>query len=806
MSRYPDFYLRQYLHYYESQHDCIFDFARKQFQYIKKIFSWSREGNRIKISCETNETQKVFVQIYFCDSNVFRFLMSVRNSIFDRKTTIINEKKWSEVNLKSSEDTDNIFIETSSMKIKISKKPWGFQVYNKDNEPICREYIDGLQKPSFPIYPLGFYKEKDVIWTYETMCLQPDEHFYGLGEKFSGLDKRGQRIVSWNVDTTLVSSERAYKNIPFFMSTKGYAIFINSSQRIVYEMGSDSFVSYSFAVKEPYLDYYFIYAPKFKDILKRYTEMTGKAPVPPKWSFGLWMSRASYRNREEVEEICNHLRKHQIPCDVIHIDPAWMRKGHWCDFEWNREAFPHPQQMIQGLKNKGFKLSLWEQPYVPVITEMFREGEKKSYFVKNKWGKTYIIMDFEKNPVAIVDFSNPEAVIWYQQKHRVLLQMGVDVFKTDMGEAIPEDALFSNGMTGAEMHNIYPLFYHRVVYEVSKKYSPKNALIWGRSGYAGIQKYPLVWSGDSYTSFSDMACVLRGGLSLSLSGVPFWSHDIGGFQGSSPSPQLYIRWAQFGLFTSHARCHGISPREPWAYGKKALEIFKKYVQLRYRLIPYIYSYAHIAAQTGLPVIRPLVLEYQDDSNTFSIDLEYLFGSELLIAPVFNERNKCNIYLPKGKWIDYWTHSEYLGPQNIEYYASLETLPIFVRVNSIIVMGPVMNFIGEKSFNPLTLDIYLDTKANFTFYDDEEIIEFQAAKEEKCIALKITPCRKDYVILLNRIKESIMAIEQNGIRVSQCHSRENLASAREGWWFNREANQLIIKIAASGPTTLKIKSK
>ncbi|MDI6782824.1 MAG: glycoside hydrolase family 31 protein [bacterium] len=772
------FTLDDYLHHYEHNYPHIFNPRLRTFSYTAKLLTLKRKGNEFLFRCETNDKKKVLVGLELCSPEMFRVRLTARNKFNVDNFPMVVKKDWKPVFFQMEKNRYEVIITSSSLQIKINKNPWQIKVYDKSGNLVLEEQsngIDGLQKHL--VCPLGFAttldKDKKPS-VYESFTLHPEEQLFGLGEKYSELNKRGKRFVSWNVDTATTVTDRAYKNIPLLLSTRGYGIYINNTAKITYELGSESYIASSFAVEDDQLDYYVIYGPTFKQILYHYTELTGRAPVPPKWSFGLWMSKCGYRNRQEVEHIAKTLRKKRIPCDVIHIDPWWMKEGHFCDFEWDTDAFPNPVEMLRNLKEQGFKVSLWEQPYVPKNSKMFEEGKKHGYFIKDKKGNIYPFRDF-MNPVsALVDFTNPEAVKWYQAKHQKILEMGISAFKTDMSEAVPEDAVFYNGLTGAKMHNLYSLLYNRTVYEVGARFPrpiipafagmtsfprkresgretlplpPETALVWGRSGYAGTQRYPVNWSGDSNSTWLDMSCNLRAGLNFGLSGVPFWSCDIGGFIGN-PSPELFIRWAQFGLFTSHARCHGATPREPWQFGKQAEQIFRRFVNLRYRLIPYLYTYAHLAHRTGLPVIRPLVLEYQDDPNVYHQDLEYLFGEQFLVAPILDETNQRTIYLPAGEWLDYWTKKVYSGNQHIHYTAPLSRLPLFIKQDSIIPMGPKMNYIGEKPFNPITIDIYLKNKAEFTLINDQEEIKFFGIREKNQVKFTITKSQKDYLLNFN----------------------------------------------------------
>ncbi|MDZ7261001.1 MAG: alpha-xylosidase [candidate division KSB1 bacterium] len=800
---------KKYLQYHVRP-QRIFDQEKFQYEYLYGLTSWQRQGSSLSLRCLTNEEHPVTVEVLFCTASMFRFRLAKelppKTGGEREETFMVVKREWPEFNFEVQETAEKLTIDTGQIRLVLHKEPWRMQVFDAEGYPVFSQNTYGPNRSYYPTFPIGFRKEGEKpAGCYESLDLRPAECLYGLGEKYGPLNKVGLHSVSWQTDATLTVSDRAYKNIPFFMSTAGYGLFINTSRRIDYELGSECYVCCSFLVSGEEMEYYFIYGPEFKEIIQQYTELTGRSPMPPKWSFGLWMSRFSYKSRQELETVCQELRKHEVPCDVVHLDPNWMRPKHYCDFQWDEAAFPEHAEMIQKLHEQGFKLSLWEQPYVPATTEMFQEGKDRGYFVKDKNGEVYLQAVFDNNPSAFVDFTNPEACQWYKEKHKKLLAEGVNAFKTDMGEAIPEDAVFWNGMSGAEGHNLYPLLYQKTVFEAAQEFSPGNGLLWARSAYAGSQRYPLHWSGDSHSTFEDLACNLRAGLSYGLSGVPFWSHDIGGFQGPPPTVELYVRWAQLGLLCSHARCHGSGPREPWHFGPEALRIFKKYATLRYQLLPYLWSYAFEATQTGLPVLRPLVLEYQEDPNTYHCDLQYLLGSELLIVPVFNTEGRVNVYLPEGKWLDFWTNRVFLGPYNLDLEVDLETLPIFIREDSIIPFGPAMNYVGEKPLDPLTLDIFVEGEARFSLYDEPQVIELVAKSEKKSLQIELGAMERRVMIKVRRAampKEVLVT----GSRVTPVSSQEKFDTTEEAWWRDRETQTLWIKIKLEGqPETIEIRN-
>ena len=576
-----------------------------------------------------------------------------------------------------------------------------------------------------------------------TAGLKPDEALFGLGEHFGALDRRGQAFASWTVDAFGVRSNRAYKNVPLLLSSQGYGVFFDMTAPIYYDLGQASVAAWQATARADHLRAYIILGDGIASIMRDYHRLTGKPAVPPDWSFGFWISRWGYRNRDEVLAVARRMREERVPCDVIHIDPYWMRyhEGHHGDLEWDESAFPDPEGMIAELKALGFRVSLWVSPYVPLDSEMRAEGERNGFLLKTKpvspspsgggqGGGLALVHGFAK-PSAAVDFTNPEAIEWFKAKNRKLLEMGVAVIKTDFAEDMPDDAMPHDGTPAEQLHNLYPLLYQRAVFEATQDVHGYG-LIWGRSGYAGSQRYPVHWGGDPGCTFDDMAASLRGALSWILSGAAFASFDMGGFFGiptltDPPSPELYVRWSQMGLLFSHARAHGhTAPREPWAYGEPALSIFRKYAQLRYRLLPYLYAAACRAAE-GIPLARPLVYDHASDPTTWHIDDEYVLGSDLLVAPMFKARG--------ARWIT--------------YEADLEPLPLFVRAGAVLPMGPDLQYANERSWDPLSFEAYLGgagvtemgltddhRRLHFTMTVDREHLRLEGGPLEYAAAVRV----------------------------------------------------------------------
>ncbi|HEY9141346.1 MAG TPA: alpha-xylosidase, partial [Bryobacteraceae bacterium] len=441
-----------------------------------------------------------------------------------------------------------------------------------------------------------------------------------------------------------------YKPIPFFMSSRGYGMFVHTSAPATFDFGASYGFSNQLLLGDDALDL-FVFLGSPKEILDEYTDLTGKAAMPPLWSFGLWMSRISYFSEAEVRGVAAKLRQYRIPADVIHIDTGWFETDWRCDYKFSKTRFPTPEKMIADLKRDGFHISLWQLPYFVPKNSLFPDILAKGLAVKDGKGN----LPYED---AVLDFTNPATVAWYQDKIAGLLKMGVGAIKVDFGEAAPLTGVYANGRTGFYEHNLYPLRYNKAVADITRKATGEN-IIWARSAWAGSQRYPLHWGGDAGNTDTAMAAELRGGLSFGLSGFTFWSHDIGGFVAKSPE-ELYRRWLPFGMLTSHSRCHGAPPKEPWEYSPAFLDLFRRTDEMKYRLMPYIYAQAKFSTEHGLPMVRALFIEFPDDPGAWQIDDEYLFGSDILVAPLFENTTGRDVYLPPGEWIDYQTGKLYSG--------------------------------------------------------------------------------------------------------------------------------------------------
>jgi len=526
----------------------------------------------------------------------------------------------------------------------------------------------------------------------EQLSLDIGELVYGLGERFTPFVKNGQSVDIWNEDGG-TGSEQSYKNIPFYMTSRGYGVFVDHPEKVSFEVASENVSRVQFSVEGEELNYYVIYGGTPKKVLENYTSLTGKAALPPAWSFGLWLSTSftTDYSEETVMKFIDGMKERHIPLDVFHFDCFWMKGFEWTNFEWDKDQFPDPEGMLKRIHDKGLKVCVWINPYIGQKSPLFKIGQEKGYFIKRTDGDVWQ-WDMWQAGQGIVDFTNPAAVKWYQGYLKHLMDMGVDAFKTDFGERIPvDDAVYFDGSDPKKMHNYYTYLYNKTVYDaIEEKKGHGEAVVFARSATVGSQKMPVHWGGDNLSRYTSMADSLRGGLSFLLSGFGFWSHDIGGFEDNATA-DIYKRWTQFGLLSSHSRYHGsIEYRVPWNYDDEAVAVTKKFVKNKLALMPYLYSEAVETHEKGTPMMRPVFLEYPDDRNAYYLDTEYLLGSQLLVAPIFNAQGNVKYYLPAGKWTNILTGQYYDVSSNGQWLAEnydYLNLPLLARENSILLENP-----------------------------------------------------------------------------------------------------------------------
>lgn len=503
------------------------------------------------------------------------------------------------------------------------------------------------------VLPLGVTELTDGRQVHhDSWITEPDERFYGLGERFTGPGLRGQRVDCWVEDAQGSTGTRSYKAVPFLLSSRGYAVLVDTTTAAAFDLAHHNTGAWSLTVPDEELDYYLISGTPAA-CLRTYHDLTGPALLPPEWAFGPWISGGFRRDSaDEVRERARRIRELGFPCSVLHIDTYWQREGCWSDLEWDTEAFPDPRGLMADLAAQGFRVCLWTNPYLSVDSPHFTELDRDGLFLHTPSGATWIgqVWGGAHPDSAVLDLTHPGAADWLRTRIRQILATGVSVIKTDFGEAVPADAVAHNGLTGERLHNLYPLLFHDLVAEATRE-TAGHGLTWGRSTWTGGQRHGAKWTGDSNASWQDLASTLRAGLSLSFSGHPFWSHDIGGFHGT-PDPELFVRWAQFGLLSPLSRFHGMTSRLPWDFGAEAYEAVLHAARLRARLLPYVRSAAADAVRTGEPLARPMALDHPGRPDAHAADLQYLLGPDLLVAPLYAPGGRRQVWFPPGQWLPY----------------------------------------------------------------------------------------------------------------------------------------------------------
>lgn len=589
-------------------------------------------------------------------------------------------------NLAAEETEKQIIVKSGELRIEIEKESGAF-VFWRGVEKITGSGWRDLAYMKTNWRGSAYDKGPEDAYMREQLSISVGELVYGLGERFSAFVKNGQSVDIWNEDGG-TSTEQSYKNIPFYLSNKGYGVFVNHPEKVSFEVATEMVTKVEFSVPGENLDYFLINGPTMKEVLMRYTDITGKPALPAPWTFGLWLSTSFTTNYDEktVNSFVDGMIERGIPLSVFHFDCFWMKDFHWCNFTWDERVFPDPEGMLKRLKEKGLKICVWINSYVGQESSLFEEGIKGGYFLKRANGDVWQ-WDMWQPGLAIVDFTNPAACEWYGKKLEALLDMGVDCFKTDFGERIPTDCVYYDGSDPVKMHNYYTYMYNKTVHDViAKKKGEKEAILFARSATAGGQKFPVHWGGDCWSDYESMEESLRGGLSLTSSGFGFWSHDIGGFESTS-TPDVYKRWCAFGLLSTHSRLHGsTSYRVPWAYDEESVDVVRYFAKLKARLMPYLYRNAIETAKTGVPMMRSMVLEFTEDRNCAYLASQYMLGDSLLVAPIFNEDGIAEYYLPEGRWTSLLSGDVKEGGRWYKEKHGYLSIPLYVREGSIVAMG------------------------------------------------------------------------------------------------------------------------
>ena len=642
------------------------------------------------------------------------------------------------VDLNVTEDEEKIRIESGNLALIITKEYWSM-TYERNGEVITKS--SGRDLAFMKTDWKGFAYDKGGADAYmrQELGLSVGELVYGMGERFTAFTKNGQSVDIWNEDGG-TSTYQSYKNIPFYLTNRGYGVFVNHPEKVSFEVGTEQVSKVEFSVPGESMEYFLINGPTMKEVLERYTSLTGKPSLPPQWTFGLWLSTSFTTNYDEktVMSFIDGMEERGIPLQVFHFDCFWMKDFHWSDFVWDSRVFPDPKGMLSRIKEKGLKVCVWINSYIAQESCLFAEGMEKGYFVKRKNGDVWQ-WDMWQPGMALVDFTNPAACKWFQDKLEVLLDMGVDCFKTDFGERIPtEDVVYYDGSDPVKMHNYYTYLYNKTVYELlQRKRGKDDAVLFARSATAGGQKFPVHWGGDCWSNYEAMAESMRGGLSLTMSGFGYWSHDIGGFEDTS-TPDVYKRWAAFGLLSTHSRFHGsTSYRVPWAYDDEAVDVVRFFTKLKLSLTPYLYSSAVRTSRTGVPMMRSMVLEFENDPVCQYLDRQYMLGDSLLVAPIFNDRGEAYYYLPEGTWTNYLTGETVEGGVWRKEHHDYMSIPLWARENTILPVNYGLKHAADSYKEGLELKVIgLKDQAETTVYEDQkEILQVSVAKDGGKISIK-----------------------------------------------------------------------
>ena len=691
---------------------------------LSKLLDYQQAENRLFLRLAEGS-----VVLEFLTSDIIRVIMAKRDNQVDFKSTpAVVDHVWEYNNFEITDRSEGLEIRTESLKILVNKTNFSLSFYDLDGNLIHQDYND---------YALGWSGDEVRAWK----KLKPQERFYGLGEKTGYLDKRGREYTMWNTDTFnphVPSTDPLYQSIPFligFNQGRSYGIYFDNSYKTHFDLGLNSKEYYSFWAEGGKLDYYFINGSNIKEIIKSYTDLTGRMPLPPKWSLGYHQSRYSYYPEAEVRKVARQFREKDIPCDVIHLDIHYMDE--YKVFTWDEKEFAQPKQMLSDLNEDGFKVVTIIDPGVKKDPryKLYQEGIKHDYFCKYLDGEHYIAKVWPGD-CTFPDFTKAEVRKWWGDQHQLLLDQGVKGIWNDMNEpgifsktsTMDLEVVHDNDGdmgTHRRFHNLYGLLEGQATYEGLKRYnSEKRPFVLTRAGFSGIQRYSAVWTGDNRSFWIHLELAIPMLMNMGLSGISFCGTDVGGFSDNSDG-ELLTRWIQLGLFMpffrNHCAINNIN-QEPWAFGKVYEGIIRKYIKLRYRFLTHLYNLFYQSHQSGLPVMRPLVLEYPEDEKTYNLSDQFMVGDSILVAPVYQpDRSERMVYLPKGNWYDFWTGKSYQGQTHIIAKAPLETMPIFIKAGAILPLAPAMNYVGEEKVEKLEFNVYLNTdirEGKYRLYEDD----------------------------------------------------------------------------------------
>ena len=602
--------------------------------------------------------------------------------------------------VETGEDGEAAFFRSGRLCARVSKAARGWSVrYEADGRTLTESGYRGMAHAR--------NRETGRCYMVDSLALDVGECVYGLGERFGAFVKNGQSVDMWNADGG-TCSEQAYKNVPFYLTNRGYGVFVDDTSDVSFEVASEKVERVQFSVEGERLRYFVIYGPTPKEVLDKYTRLTGRPALPPAWSFGLWLTTSFTTSYDEAttSSFIQGMAERDIPLSVFHFDCFWMKGNRWCDFAWDEETFPDPEGMLARYRARGLRICVWINPYIAQESPLFDEGLRAGYLLRRADGSVWQT-DLWQSGMAVVDVTNPDARTWYCAHLERLLDMGVDCFKTDFGERIPVRGIrYADGSEPLGMHNYYTQLYNRMVFELlERKRGQGEAVLFARSATAGGQMYPAHWGGDNSACYPSMAETLRGGLSLACCGFGFWSHDISGFEQTAPA-DVYKRWAAFGLLSSHSRLHGSkSYRVPWLFDEEAVDVVRRFTKLKCSLMPYLYGLAVEAHESGAPMLRPMFMEYPDDPACDALDRQYMLGGDLLVAPVMHADGHVDYYLPEGLWTNLLTGETASGGRWRRETHGFMTLPLMVREGAVIPVGAVCDRPDYDFADGVTLHVY-----------------------------------------------------------------------------------------------------
>jgi len=798
-------------------------FLFAEFQFAGKVTSAKKYDNHIELSLENAK-----VNIYVYDGNVIRFRYTNKKEFSPAPSYSVIYDLPQKTKFDFSDEKTSYKISTDQLIIKVAKSPCRVSIYDKNMNLI------NTDEESF-----GVSFDNDEVRCFKKLI--EGENFYGLGEKTGNLKKNGGEYTLWNTDYYGYDNrtDAIYQSIPFFYGIKdykAYGILFDNTYKSRFNFGASNNRFYWFGAEQGEMDYYFIYGPEIKKVLSSYTQLTGRMELPPMWALGYQQCRWSYYPESTLMNIANTFRTKKIPCDVVYLDIHYM--DGYRVFTWDKNRYPDPPKMLSALKDKGFKLVTIIDPGVKADSNYFaaKEGVKQDLFAKYPDGALYqgeVWPSWAYFPY----FTKKETRTWWGDKLSILMKDGVEGFWNDMnepatwGQSFPDIVQFDdNGFKAShkKIHNVFALGMAQATREGLKRYSDKRHFILTRAGFAGIQRYSAIWTGDNLANEEHLSLACTMPLGMGLSGLPFIGTDVGGFGGDA-SQRLYMRWMELAVFTPFFRQHssyGTKAKEPWAFGEDIEYAVRDMINLRYRFLPFLYNEFYTASKTGLPIMRPMFVNYQNDEECYNADASYQFmaGENLLVAPVLTENTDIKrLYLPEGNWHYVPANKSYSGRQWILLDVPLNTLPFFIKEGGIIPLQEIQQYVGEKTIDETEIYIYPSAKSSYTLYEDDGIsyqyekgmfslTSFTCEKNGNSISVSVKKesgeyknSRKYYLFKLI-CSEKPVSIKTNSAVLNQVSSLSAVKSGINSYYFDDKDNFLYVRMEDTGSLQFNISLK